>query len=172
VINLSLAAEEDEEGIMSHAIAFARHSGVVVVAAAGNLGDDEQSYLAEHPAALGVAATDSADLVAPFSNFGPHIALCAPGAAVVSAIPGNAYAIWEGTSMSAALVSGAAALLAARDPGARPADIEARLQATAVNIDDLNPGHAGLLGAGRLDVAASLAHMGRPQRVPTGLSGQ
>ncbi|MCZ6697825.1 MAG: S8 family serine peptidase, partial [Planctomycetota bacterium] len=80
--------------------------------------------------ALAVGATDHKDRAAGFSggrtqviresrfikpDFLPLVYskpdLCAPGVAVMSAIPGKKYATWNGTSMTAPHVSGAIALL-------------------------------------------------------------
>ena len=62
--------------------------------------------------------------------------------------------------MSTALVSGAAALVKARDPQLTPSQIESRLTQAANNIDAANPRrYQGKLGAGRLNVGATLAAM-------------
>ena len=46
---------------------------------------------------------------------------------MISTLPGGQYALVEGTSFAAPLVSGAAALLAARQPQVSPAKIRATL---------------------------------------------
>jgi subtilisin family serine protease len=128
-----------------------------VVAAAGNLDQEQPArYPAAHPDVIGVASTDAADHKSEFSNYGGHIWLSAPGSDVVSTVPGNAYARWQGTSMSAALVSAAAALVRSADEQATPDDVAEILADTARNLDAENPGYPGVLGAGRLDLAAAL----------------
>ena len=95
-------------------------AGALVVAAAGNLGQQEpREYPASDTKVLGVAATDPFDVKAPFSNFGPRVGLCGPGhsltmpknpkafnptQSMVSTVPGGGFGIWRGTSFSCALV--------------------------------------------------------------------
>jgi subtilisin family serine protease len=155
VINLSLAASSDN-AILDDAIEAAHAAGAIVVAAAGNSNSAEPAHPAAHPLVIAVAATDAADVRCPFSNFGAAIAMSAPGLDVVSALPGNGYGRWSGTSMSAALVSGSAALVHSALPGAGPAQVKAVLQQAAEPIDAANPGFEGQLGSGRLEAAGSL----------------
>ncbi len=92
--------------------------GAVVVAAAGNRGSDK---VREFPAAedshslLSVAASDNSRWLARYSNYG-WVKAAAPGDGITSSVPGGGYATWGGTSMAAALASGAAALLRAAEP--------------------------------------------------------
>jgi hypothetical protein len=171
VINLSLSSTYDTTAVRQ-AVAEAARNGIMVVAAAGNLGHDtprefpamDEAELRdpapgeprEITGALGVAAVDDGDVKAPFSNFHRKLSLSAPGAGglgadpaerIVSAGPKGVYAAWEGTSFATAFVSGTAALIRSQHP-AWEADVdtylllEAALTGTAANIDAQNPDFA------------------------------
>ena len=104
-------------------------------------------------------------LTTSFSSLGPAPIslrlkpdLSAPGAGVLSAVPGG-YAIWDGTSMASPAVAGAAALLRQRHPQWRPADIRSALELTARPAYD-NAAHSVealplSVGSGLIDVAAA-----------------
>ena len=156
VINLSLVVSEETQ-ILSLAASEALEAGVVVAAAAGNADQTEPlPYPAADPVVIAVGATDAGDLKALFSNYGEFVAVCAPGVDIVSCFPGNQYALSHGTSMSAAFVSGVAALLRSIEY-ADPLEVQFTMAASADPLDVLNPGYGGLLGAGRLNAAGAVA---------------
>lgn len=196
VINMSFGSTYESE-IVEEALREARQRGIVVVAAAGNDNRREPArFPAVSGRAIGVMATDDHDIRAAFSNYHSDLLISAPGTSkaiqngswsstgplrvpmggdatfgfdcsIFSAIPGGGIGMWEGTSISAAFVSGTVALIRAQHPewaaDAHTFDrIESLLADTAVNIDALNPGYAAWLGAGRLDAAAAVAQ-GPPQ---------
>jgi subtilisin family serine protease len=53
---------------------------------------------------------------AKFSCFGPEVDVCAPGVAIVSSLPPDDFAAWDGTSMATPHVTGMAALVLAHHP--------------------------------------------------------
>jgi thermitase len=155
VINLSLSSTVDAR-VVREAVVAATDAGVTVVAAAGNGGRDRPVELpAGHTGVLGVAATDAGDRKSDFSNYGPHVGLAAPGTGIASTLPGGGFGHWSGTSMATPFVAGAVALLLGQDDGLTLDDVHDRLISTSAELDELNPTYAGLLGAGRLDVAAA-----------------
>jgi len=162
VINLSLGTQSNNQ-ILRNAVEAARQAGVSVVASAGN---QNRQHPAQMPAgdenAIGVAATDEGDVKGDFSNYGSHIGLSAPGTNVVSTMPQDAYAMCSGTSLSAAFVSGAVALVKATDPQAPPEQIETTLLETTADLDAPNPDYAGMLGTGRLSAAAAVGAVPDP----------
>lgn len=95
----------------------------VLVAAAGNDGLHNEGMLAKpsYPAAysfvLGVMSVDGFGVESSFTNYDVksfnsiEYEVYAPGEAIVSTIPNNKYATWNGTSMAAPIVSGIAAVL-------------------------------------------------------------
>jgi len=109
---------------LSSAVDRARAAGVIVVTAAGNDGtnNDNSGF---YPASLSrrsdniiaVAATDSSDRLASFSNFGAQtVLIAAPGVDITSTAPAGGQATMSGSSTAAPFVSGAIALLWDRNP--------------------------------------------------------
>jgi len=154
VINLSLGSSVESE-LLKDAIEDARERGITLVAAVGNDNDDKQPQFPSSSAeVMAVAAVNLEGSKARFSNFGPHVDVSAPGARLISAYPGGAYAAWSGTSFAAPFVSAEAALVVAFDPA--HSEVKRTIENTAVNIDALNPGYADKLGRGLIDPLAAL----------------
>ena len=115
------------------AIKKADAAGHLVVAAAGNDGannDVTASYPANYnvPNVVSVAATDSNDALATFSNYGAtSVDLAAPGVSILSTLPGNTYGSYSGTSMATPHVAGTAALIKSEYPTADDAEMKTRL---------------------------------------------
>jgi len=73
------------------------------------------------------------------SSRGRHIALAAPGAQVLVAIPDGGYEVSSGTSYSAAEVSGIVALMLQRKPNLTPDQVRSVLRATAKDLGPKGP---------------------------------
>jgi len=160
VINMSLGGTDGSEAVRA-AITYARGKGVAVVAAAGNnrAGGSPVSYPAADAGVIAVAATDSSDAVASYSNAGGYVDVAAPGSAILSTYPtalaAAGYATMSGTSMASPHVAAVAALLLAARPGLTPDQVESALEDSAI---DLGPtGRDDDFGYGRIDAAAALA---------------
>lgn len=69
------------------AVNKADKAGVTVVAASGNNGTNKVSYPAALPTVIAVGAIDNTLKKADFSQYGPELAIVAPGVAVVSSVP-------------------------------------------------------------------------------------
>lgn len=123
--------------VLHGAIAYGGRKGQLFVTASGNDGRDIDSrffnvFPAEYnlPCILAVGATTATGAVAPFSNFGAAtVDLLAPGAAVLSTLPGDRYGVLSGTSMAAPFASGAAALMLSQNPSLTLAQLKHRLVA-------------------------------------------
>ncbi len=143
VINLSLGTTVESQ-LLSEVLDSVGE-GVTVVASAGNGGSTQLLYPAGSNGVLAVASVDPADVRSVFSNHGA-VDVAAPGEGVVSTYLGGSFAAWDGTSMAAPLVAGQAALLTAMGVE----EVPSAIRGTAVPVDRS-------LGAGRVDVGASLA---------------
>jgi subtilisin family serine protease len=113
VISMSLGgtAEPDPETGVYDAVVAAYSYGIVLVAAAGNEGEDGVTYPAKWIEVIAVAATDENDNVPDWSSKGPEVELAAPGVDVLSTIPNDWYAYGSGTSMACPHVSGTVGLM-------------------------------------------------------------
>jgi cellulose biosynthesis protein BcsQ len=111
---------------------------------------------------IAVAATDQIDHKASFSTFGPWIDVCAPGVDIfstnsqqqVTTIPGFDYK--SGTSMATPQVAGLCGLILSLNPALTPAQVKNCVVQSCTNIDAINPGFTGLLGAGRINAPLAL----------------
>lgn len=156
VFNLSFAGPKDE--LMSRVIQAAIKKGIVVVAAAGNAGPKSPPlFPGAEPGVIAVTSTNAQDGATPFANRGEYLAVAAPGADILLAAPKKAYAVSSGTSISAAYVSGMAALILSQHPNADSKEIAAVLTGTA---KDLGPkGRDREFGAGLANPLAALETM-------------
>lgn len=136
----------------------ANSSDMLFVAAAGNSSSNNDvtpTYPAsfQAPNVIAVAANDNPDSLAWFSNYGAtSVHLAAPGAGILSTLPGGTYGALDGTSMATPHVSGAALLVLARCPMNT-----ASLKSTLLGNVDPVPALAGTtLTGGRLNVDKAL----------------
>jgi subtilisin family serine protease len=84
------------------------------------------------------------------------VSLTAPGVGIVSTVPGGGYGIASGTSLSAPLVSGALAAVAAICPLVSPQELDQIVRSRTVHVNAQNPSYAGQLGSGKLHVARAV----------------
>ncbi|MGF1512592.1 MAG: S8 family peptidase [Elainellaceae cyanobacterium] len=115
------------------AIATSAYVGQTYIAAAGNVGSDNDIE-PEYPASydldnvISVAASTPSDQLADFSNYGlTSVDVVAPGSSIYSTIPGGDYMARSGTSMATPHVTGIAALLLSAYPELSVDDLRAAL---------------------------------------------
>jgi serine protease len=122
----------------------------MVIASAGNDKRYTTFYPGSYDGVFSVAWLNNDDTWN--GNYDGTVDIGAPGTAVYSTFPDNSYGTSGGSSMSAPVVSAAAALVKMRFPRFTPEQILAQLKATADNTDSVNPTTAGLVGIGRLNM--------------------
>jgi len=183
IINLSLGGPSDDgtpPQVLQSAIDYAYDQGCMVIAAAGNSGDNTIHYPAALHHVLAVAATDPWDQRASYSTSGSYVDLAAPGGAggdsfsrdtgilstywnensqitdFSSGSEAGEYAITAGTSMAAAVVSGIALVTWSYQYTLTVDQLENVIKTSATDI-----GTAGAdeeTGAGRVDLLAALGN--------------
>jgi len=162
---------------LDQAVEAVWNAGITVVASAGNAGPFDGTILSpgDDPLVITAGALDdmatgspSDDEMTNFSSVGPTspdgwvkpdlvtpgrsvVSLAAPGSAIYNGYPGarigQANFVGSGTSFSAAITSGAAALVLAANPGLTPNQVKARLLGTTSAGPAGNPfvdGHGAL----------------------------
>src|SRR5712664_3736029 len=130
---------------LANAIKYANSKGVISVASAGNGGQQVAVYPGALPSVIDVASSSNSDIQSTFTNYGaPPVWLAAPGEGVMTTYPWGTYAAGWGTSFSAPLVSGTAALMLGTNGNCTYSTVASGL-AQAVSISDPQ------LGYGRLD---------------------
>jgi serine protease len=174
VINLSFGGKGTSQ-TMQAAVDDAIAAGATVVAAAGNLGVDASG---DSPAGLRgvitVGAVDPTGARAAYSNYGPALAIMAPGGMPLLAADGSSegilstlelptsgftYAYYAGTSQATAFVSGAVSLMKSIDPSIGPDRARSLLLASAdasARCPDPDDASKTGCGAGLVELSAAL----------------
>ncbi|MEA2324725.1 MAG: serine protease [Solirubrobacteraceae bacterium] len=171
VVNASLSGPDYDRAEVDAMIAA---PDVLFVVAAGNGGDDhigdnndvidtnpadpnfQDSYPCEYelPNVLCVAATDSTDQLAGFSNYGARtVDLAAPGVDILSTRMAGGFVRMGGTSMATPHVAGAAALVLGGRPQLTPWQVGRALIGSVDAVPGLT---AKTLSGGRLNAASAL----------------
>ncbi len=149
IVNISIGGTA-YNAVFQKAINEAAEAGVTVVAAMGNDGTNCLNYPAGYDNVIGVVSVDRTNNRASGSSYGTWGDVAAPGAAVWSTTYNGSYGPKSGTSMASPVVAGVAALYKSVHPDATPAQITARLKATATR-------GGSDLGAGIVNAAAALS---------------
>ena len=156
IINASFGSTSATES-MRLAIQAVADEGALVIAASGNIGrssDVELHYPAGYPMTLSVGGTLKNSDRNEY-NYGPAVDVYATGVDVEVAMS-SGYSIASGTSFSAPLVSGMAALIKTAFPSFGPHQLREQIRQTAVSIDAANPGLLDRLGKGKVNAYAAV----------------
>ncbi|MFL6036057.1 MAG: FG-GAP-like repeat-containing protein [Gaiellaceae bacterium] len=167
VINLSLGAPGDS-GVLREAVAYALSKDAVVVASSGNDEGTTPNFPAAIPGAVAVAATDWEGDAAFFTSYGDWVDVAAPGWDLWTTArtdgAGASYTSFTGTSASAPLVAGTAALLRAQHRDWTQQQVVERIVRTALDVGPRgrDPYH----GAGLVDAYAAVGGAAQPYTAP------
>jgi subtilisin family serine protease len=154
------------------AIQFAYSSGVVLVASAGNSGDNDTqhshtstmapvSFPAEYPGVISVGAVQEGGAPTAFSSGNLSVKVAAPGKKVPAQGRNGQYYTVDGTSPACALVAGVAALIKARYPAISPALVTEALTTTAQHPPGSGYDKNLLTGFGIVDAGEAIKTAGR-----------
>jgi len=175
IINLSLGGSSDSE-TLKRAVRYAQSKGSLLIAAAGNNGNDTPVYPAFYDGVLAVSASDQDDSLAGFSSFGKNIFAASPGVSITSTVLEAGYASYNGTSMAAPHLSGLLALALAREGGLSNNELVDTAKQTAEKVGPYpynDEGWNQYFGYGRVSAGEMLAEVaaeepvGEPTPTPT-----
>ncbi|MFB7866845.1 S8 family serine peptidase [Streptomyces sp. NPDC056069] len=120
VINISSGGVADDADTAKWlaAVEYAQKKGALIFAASGNDGRERQAYPASVPGVIAVGALDTKGKTAKFSDYGPHLALAAPGVDMPGRCTNDKakFCAFWGTSHATAIASGTAALIWSAHP--------------------------------------------------------
>lgn len=144
IINLSFGSNEYNPS-QAEAIAYAISKGKIIIACSGNHGAetdgvDPYYYPASYPGVISVGSMGLDGEIAAFSQTNDAVDLYAPGESLMVLLPENRIGWENGTSFSAAVVSGICASLLAQDPSLTATEIESLLKETSVSFGETGTG--------------------------------
>lgn len=185
VLNLSFGSTGWSQ-VEQDAVTAARAQGLIIVAAAGNSNSNTVIYPAGYDGVVGVGAVAQNSLRAPYSNYGSHVDLVAPGGDTTADLDGNGvpdgilgtvaddsagmigivygYDFYQGTSMATPHIAAVAAMMKAltkvTPPLLSPAGFDALLASGALSRDLGDAGRDDDYGYGLIDAEKALVATG------------
>ncbi len=178
VINISIDIPNYDEGLQIACLA-AYEKSIPIIASAGNKSSEYYSYPSSCYGVISVSALSLYDddyfLSSPFSSYNNQVDLSAHGEDIYTIGLNGTYNFLSGSSFSAAIVAGAAAILKAVNKSLTPLEIETILCASADKLTD--KGRNNYYGYGKLNLFSaltldldSLIYQSETQQPPEGTS--
>jgi subtilisin family serine protease len=160
---------------VADAVAYALDQDMRLICGAGNFGTTS-FFPAELPGVIAVAAIDELGKRSDWgfgssSCFGTWVDVCAGGTDVLAPWLDLVTVLFNGTSAATPNATGVAALALSEAPNLSSEDLRQVLQKSAVSVDALNPGFAGLLGAGQVNARGALNLLSHTTDLGGGLAG-
>jgi hypothetical protein len=148
-------ASEYGEDIINYATF---NKGALIIAGAGNFGNEVPFYPAAFENAIAVGATIEGDQIKANSNYGHWLDIFAPGESMYTCNSIGKYGLNGGTSMASPVVSACAAIIKSEFPNYNPQQITQKLKSTCDNVEQLSSSiYAGKMGSGRVNLFKALS---------------
>jgi subtilisin family serine protease len=169
VISMSLGYNL-QSGVVRQALQDAYDHNVVVVASAGNsgeqagtaaTGESPYSFPADYPGVLAVGAVDRFGQPASFSSENLSVQVVAPGSRVPAQGRDGGYWLVSGTSPACALTAGVAALIKATYPRLPDASVISAIVSSTSPASRPATGYNDRVGFGEVNAGAALKVAGR-----------
>ncbi len=159
VINLSWGSPNSHSQAAQDIINYAvEEKNLIITGAAGNTPEKLDFYPASYDNVLSVAATNLDDSKASFSSFSYKVDISAPGNAIYSTDKDSTFRADNGTSYSAPMAAGTAALIKTLHPSLNARQVIERIRVTSDPIYQTgsNTNYQDQLGFGRLNMQRAL----------------
>lgn len=155
IINIS-SGSPNYSGSYKSALEYATDNGVLVVCSAGNDGSNAYCYPAAYdiPGVLSVGASNILDAKCSFSNYGSWVDVSAPGQHIMSTLLNDSYGETQGTSFSAPIVAGVAALIFSQHPDWTPSQVQDQIMNTVDISESLSDAN---ITSGRVNAYRALS---------------
>ena len=151
IVNVSFSGGLNEP-VIHDAAKYLHDKGGILVMSAGNVWGRRE--LPNDPYIIAVGMTTPADWKTQFDSFGPFVDIVAPGVSIFTTDIGGKYLYDKGSSLAAAVVSGAAALILSIRPDLTADELTEVLFRSTVDLG--NPGRDESFGVGRLDLSNTI----------------